>query len=131
MKIKLSLITLFSIITLLLAACGSAPVAANQPAGQQPAASTQSSGQQPASGNTVEVKIAGFAFSPAELPVKVGTTVKWTNEDSAPHTVAGSGWGSDTLNKGQSFSYTFTSAGTFAYQCGVHPNMKATVTVTQ
>ena len=71
------------------------------------------------------------------LEVAVGTTVTWVNQDPIPHTTtsgapgAQSGlWNSELLNEGQSFAFTFTEAGTFAYFCRVHPNaMRATVTV--
>lgn len=85
----------------------------------------------PTTGNTVTIQ--NFAFQPANLQVKVGTTVTWTNQDTAPHTVTfrDSGiTGSALLRKGQSFSYTFTTAGTFAYYCQVHPGMTAQVVVT-
>jgi plastocyanin len=36
---------------------------------------------------------------------------------------------SPLLNQGQSYSHTFTAAGTYKYTCNVHPNMVATVTV--
>jgi amicyanin len=79
-----------------------------------------------------QVHIANFAFTPANIQVPVGTTVTWTNLDSAPHTVTFKQGmkGSGVLEKGQSFSYTFTEAGTFQYDCAVHPYMTATVTVT-
>jgi hypothetical protein len=64
----------------------------------------------------------------------VGTKVTWTNEDTAPHTVTiQSGpvtFGSPTLQKGDSFTYTFTTAGTYTYYCAVHPTMTASVVVT-
>lgn len=78
------------------------------------------------------VTIKGFAFAPAALSVKVGTTVTWTNRDNAPHTVTfdvGNDSSGDLAN-GATYSETFTTAGTFAYHCAIHPNMKATVTVT-
>ena len=37
------------------------------------------------------VTIDNFTFSPAELTVKVGTTVTWTNHDDIPHTVVSPG----------------------------------------
>jgi amicyanin len=82
--------------------------------------------------NVTQVTIANFAYSPSNIQVSAGTTVTWTNQDSAPHTVTfkngmkDSGW----LRQGQSFSYTFTTPGTFDYYCAVHPNMVAHVTVT-
>ena len=78
------------------------------------------------------VTIRGFAFAPAELSVPVGQTVTWTNEDDASHTVTldTGGAASDTLGKGATYSQTFTTAGTFAYHCAIHPRMTATITVT-
>ncbi|MFD0632144.1 cupredoxin family copper-binding protein [Catenulispora yoronensis] len=80
------------------------------------------------------MNIAGFAFAPAALTVKVGTTVTWTNKDSDAHTVTSQGSGgplqSKALADGESFSYTFTTPGTYAYLCTIHPFMTATVTVT-
>ena len=87
----------------------------------------------PVAGNAV--LISGFAFAPAALTVKVGTTVTWTNKDGDAHTVTSQGSGgplaSKALNTGQSYSFTFTKAGTYSYLCTIHPFMTATVTVTQ
>ncbi|NUP48221.1 MAG: cupredoxin family copper-binding protein [Catenulispora sp.] len=86
----------------------------------------------PVAGNAVA--ISGFAFGPAALTVKVGTTVTWTNKDSDAHTVTSQGSGgplqSKALATGESYSYTFTAPGTYAYLCTIHPFMTATVTVT-
>ena len=75
----------------------------------------------------------GYAFSPSTLTVHVGDTVTWTNYDQAPHDVtttsAPVAVKSQTLFTGQSFSYTFTTAGTYSYYCSIHPDMRATVTV--
>jgi plastocyanin len=83
---------------------------------------------------TTQVRIVNFAFAPAHIQVRVGTKVAWTNTDAAPHTVTFMPMyrmnGSSMMQQGQSFSYTFTTPGTYAYYCAVHPNMTATVTVT-
>jgi len=85
-------------------------------------------------GTTKSVAIMNYAFSPATLTVNVGDTVVWTNMDTAPHTVTVSSgpvkFSSGNLSKGQTFSYTFTSAGTYSYYCAVHPDMVAKVIVT-
>jgi amicyanin len=84
--------------------------------------------------NAATVSIKNFAYAPATLNIKKGTKVTWTNGDTAPHTVtseSGDVLDSPTLSTGQSFSYTFTKAGTYAYYCTIHPNMKATVVVTE
>ena len=83
------------------------------------------------SSQTVSVDIASFAFSQTSLTVSPGTTVVWTNKDSAPHTVTSDSgaFDSGSLSQGQTFSKTFNDAGTFAYHCTFHGAMKATVTV--
>ena len=88
----------------------------------------------PASGATgAAVSISGYAFHPAALTVTAGTTVTWTNTDQAPHDVTTTSapvpiHGS-RMEKGQSWSYTFSTPGTYAYICSIHPDMKATVIV--
>ena len=78
------------------------------------------------------VSISNFAFSPATISVKVGTTVTWTNNDSAPHTITADDGSFDSgeIAQGKSYSHAFSSAGTFTYHCSVHPFMKASVVVT-
>ena len=86
----------------------------------------------PVTGNAVTIQ--NFAFAPANLQVKVGTTVTWTNNDTAPHTVTfrdGSLTSSSTLRQGDTYSYTFTKTGTFSYYCDFHPYMVGQVVVTQ
>jgi plastocyanin len=83
----------------------------------------------------VSVNIMNFKFDPTPLTIPVGTTVVWTNQDTAPHTATsdpGSAFVFDTgmMQKGQSGKITFTTVGTFTYHCTVHPNMHATVVVT-
>jgi plastocyanin len=83
---------------------------------------------------TNAVSISNFSFSPANITVKKGTTVTWTNNDSTTHTVTGDTNGgpkSGDLNPGKAYSFTFSAAGTFAYHCSIHPDMTGTVTVTE
>jgi plastocyanin len=80
----------------------------------------------------VTVKIDNFTFTPDKLTVKAGTTVKWTNVDDIPHTVASSTRGqfkSKALDTDDSFSFTFREPGTFDYFCSLHPHMTATIKV--
>lgn len=83
--------------------------------------------------STASVDIMGYKFSPANLTISVGDTVTWTNHDTAPHNVVISDgpvkFTSPTLNQGQTYTYTFTVAGTYNYYCSIHPDMKASVTV--
>jgi plastocyanin len=80
----------------------------------------------------VHVTIENFAFAPATIKVKAGTTVVWTNEDSVAHTVTPTRghWGSGNLDQGKSYAYTFKKPGTYTYYCAVHPSMTARVIVT-
>ena len=76
------------------------------------------------------VTIDNFTFGPPELTVKVGSTVNWTNHDDIPHTIVSAGkFRSKTLDTDDSFSFTFTTPGTYKYFCSLHPHMTATVVV--
>lgn len=86
-----------------------------------------------ASATSYRVAMQGYAFAPASLTVHVGDTVTWTNGDTAPHDVKTTSGPvaihSPMLNKGQSWTYTFTAAGSYGYYCTVHPDMTARITV--
>lgn len=81
-----------------------------------------------------KVEIEDHAFSPSPLTVKVGTTVRWKNEDDTDHTVTSSGSSvldSGTLDENETYSHTFTGTGTYNYFCEFHPEMKGKVIVTE
>jgi plastocyanin len=81
---------------------------------------------------SAKVTIQGFKFSPACISVATGTTVTFTNEDSVAHTATASssgGFDSGDLNKGQTYSHMFTTAGTYKYICDIHQYMQGTVIV--
>lgn len=79
------------------------------------------------------VDLTNYSFSPATLTVKVGDTVTWTNHDQAPHdattTSAPAPFKSPELSTGESWTYTFTTAGTYSYYCSIHPDMRAQIIV--
>ena len=76
------------------------------------------------------ITIDNFTFTPAELTVKVGTTVTWTNHDDIPHTIVSAGkFRSKALDTDNSFSFTFTAAGGYKYFCSLHPHMTGTIKV--
>ena len=122
-----------------LAACGSSGSGASTPSAvasqAAPSAAapsgSASAGASTEAGGANAVTIQNFAFGPATVSVPVGTTVTWTNADSATHTVTADdgSFDSSSLASGATFSQTFATAGTFAYHCKIHPNMKATVEV--
>src|SRR5579871_1832079 len=82
-----------------------------------------------------DVEVANFAFTPSTLTVKVGTTVTWHfNQPSAPHNVVSLStpqlFNSGTPKGTGTFSFTFTTPGTYPYLCQVHPTMRGTIVVT-
>jgi plastocyanin len=77
-----------------------------------------------------KVTIDNFTFSPAELTIKVGTTVTWKNQDDIPHTVVSAGkFRSKALDTDDSYSFTFTAAGDYTYFCSLHPHMTGKIKV--
>jgi amicyanin len=77
------------------------------------------------------VTVDNFTFTPPELTVAVGTTVKWLNHDDIPHNVVdkNKAFRSKVLDTDDSYSFTFASAGTFDYFCGLHPHMQGKIIV--
>ncbi len=77
------------------------------------------------------VTIDNFVFTPPELTVAVGTTVKWVNHDDIPHTVVdkNKAFRSKALDTDDAYSFTFASAGTYDYFCGLHPHMQGKIIV--
>jgi plastocyanin len=83
-------------------------------------------------GQASVVSIDNFTFTPAKLTVKAGTTITWTNQDDIPHGIAASDNAftrSKALDTNDSFSFTFTTPGTYQYFCYIHPHMVGTVVV--
>jgi len=84
---------------------------------------------------TPNVTIQAYAFIPQQITVKAGTKVTWTNTDTVGHTITETdgqpGPASGTLSKGQSYSFTYTTAGTYQYHCSIHSEMTGAVIVTQ
>jgi plastocyanin len=85
----------------------------------------------PNDGKTVEVGISNFTFTPPELTIAPGTTVKWVNHDDIPHLVAEKAlaFKSQALDTNDSFSFTFTKPGDVEYFCVLHPHMIGKITV--
>jgi plastocyanin len=100
----------------------------------------------PALAATIAVSIADKTFEPANVVIAAGDTVTWTVTKSInePHTVtSGESGGADVgkafdsgidnsaklKDNGGTFSFTFETAGTYAYFCQIHPDMQGSVTV--
>jgi len=78
------------------------------------------------------ITIGNFTFNPQRLTVKAGTTVTWTNKDDIPHGIASANntfTRSKALDTDDSFSFTFTTPGTYQYFCYLHPRMTGTIVV--
>lgn len=143
MKVSKVLVSIVLLFSLTLASCA-APVAQTQAPVMETSMSTETQEAPAASTETLvatddsasmsegaEVEIEDFAYVSAAITIKVGTTVTWTNKDSVRHTVSSDTglFESGLFGKGESFSHTFTEAGTFTYHCAPHPYMKGTVIV--
>ena len=126
---------------LVLGACSSsgatiAPSAAAPPAeaSSAPAPSAAGGGAacaQTAAAGTVAVAIKDFAFNPAAIQAKVGDTITFTNNDSAPHTATldDGSCSTGTISPSSSDGLTFSAAGTYPFHCKIHSGMKGTITV--
>jgi plastocyanin len=107
-----------------------------------------SSGSSNAHGERV-ISSKSLVFMPDVSTVEVGTKVIWRNDEPITHTVTSghvigvdkstglrSGQRPDGLfdatlkGNGDTFSYTFTKAGTYSYYCDIHFGMSAKIVVT-
>jgi plastocyanin len=77
------------------------------------------------------VTIKDFMFSPMSTTIKAGSTVTWKNLDDEPHTVVSDSglFRSAALDQNDTFQYTFSKPGVYKIFCGIHPNMRETITV--
>jgi len=78
-----------------------------------------------------QVVIKNFMFSPMAITVKAGTTVTWKNMDGEPHTVVNDAgiFRSAALDQNDTYQFKFDKPGVYKVFCGIHPYMKATITV--
>ena len=92
--------------------------------------SSDSSGSNSGTNNNTVI-MQNDSYSKTSLTVTKGTTVTWTNNDYATHTVTAddNSFTSGDIAKGQSFTKKFDAQGTFPYHCVYHSAMKATVIV--
>jgi len=87
--------------------------------------------------DTKSISMMNIAYNPDSLTIHIGDKVTWRNNETglyAPQHTATSDDGhtfdSGYLNPGQSFTFTFTKAGTYKFHCNVHPSqMNGTITV--
>ena len=82
-----------------------------------------------------EVSIKKFQFIPKEITVKVGTTIRWANDEKRQyHSVwfkqAGEA-ASDYFFPGETYEKNFNKVGTFPYTCEPHPKIVSVVHVVE
>ena len=90
-----------------------------------------SSGMSTPAVENITVRIDGMRFDPENITVKPGATVTWLHGSQMPHTVSSNADGlrSSTLYKGQQYSHTFNTTGSYSYFCELHPSMTGSVVV--
>jgi amicyanin len=86
----------------------------------------------------VALSMKNTAFSQPSITVKKGTKVTWTNEDTVRHNVVadtsqtgGLPTDNNLIGKGETYSFTFNTVGTFTYHCTPHPFMTGMVEVVE
>ncbi len=123
-RVALALLGLLAAL-LLVSACSSSG------GGKSSSSGGSSSGGGGSAASTNAVDVVNFSFDPKDITVKTGTKVTWTFKDSAAHNVAAkdNSFKSDDLKNGQTYSYTFNTAGKYDYYCTIHQYMTGTVTV--
>ncbi len=80
------------------------------------------------------VVISNFEYTPDNCQVAPGTTLTFVNEDTVQHTAtssAGAPASFDTgpIDRKDSATVTFDTAGVYPYYCTIHPDMLASITV--
>jgi len=78
---------------------------------------------------TVHVTIDKLAFQPAEIEVKAGETIEWTNRDPFAHTATVKGGWEVSIPPGKSATHVVTADDSVDYYCRFHPNMKGRIKV--
>ena len=120
-----------AILAIALSACSGSTSTPAPPGSAAPPPSAGSGESAVPAGGSTPATIVDFAFQPASITVRAGTTVTWTNTGGAPHTATADdgSFDSGSLSGGSTFSQPFTKAGTYAYHCAIHTSMKWTVVV--
>jgi plastocyanin len=136
---------IITVVAVVILAAGLSLPPAAQSTTSTSSSSTAASSSSQSSKAVTAVSIPSGAFNPSNPPgfapdaitIVIGTnnTVTWTNNDSAPHTVTSTGapssgsFDSGSIAPGQTWTHTFTTAGTYHYTCSYHSWMKGTIIV--
>jgi len=83
----------------------------------------------------VDVQISGYKYEPAEVHIKVGDSVRWTNrEKRTSHSIlfpSEGGLESERMFPDEHWARRFDKPGSYSYRCGPHPEMKGLIVVTE
>jgi plastocyanin len=127
---KKLLVLLIACFALTIAACGDD----DDDGGGSAATTTEQTNTTAPAGGATAVDIPDIKFDPADVTVKVGDTVTWTNSDDIQHTVTkikgpGAQFDSGNLDPGDTFEETFDKKGTIDYVCTIHAGQEGSITV--
>ncbi|MGE0281323.1 MAG: cupredoxin domain-containing protein [Rhizobiaceae bacterium] len=78
---------------------------------------------------TVHVTIDKLVFTPAEIEVKAGETIEWTNKDRIAHTATVKGGWEVMIPPGKVATRVAEAGDSVEYYCRLHPNMKGRIRV--
>ena len=75
-----------------------------------------------------------YTFTPASVTIAVGQSVCWQNTGNLVHNLSANGLADfnniySSLPGGQTFVYTYATAGSWSYYCRNHSTMRGTVIV--
>jgi plastocyanin len=90
----------------------------------------------PVQSGTVQIAYHEIAIAPDTVKVKVGSTIKWTNQDAVEHNVTSEGgpqkFASKDFGENGTFELKVTKPGVIHYECTIHPaSMNGTIEVVQ
>jgi plastocyanin len=78
---------------------------------------------------TIHVTIEKLAFQPAEIEVKAGETIEWTNADPFAHTATVKGGWEVMIPPGKKATHVVAAGDSVDYYCRFHPNMRGRIKV--
>ena len=121
-RLRGGLLAIVTAMTLLTAACGGDGYGSNGGPTGTPGGSTGSTSS--------SITVRNNSFDPSATTVAVGTTVNWSwAQGATDHNVTFADGQKSATQATGSYSRTFSSAGTFSYNCTIHPGMNGSVTV--
>jgi plastocyanin len=90
----------------------------------------------PVQSGTVQIAYHNIAINPDTVKVKVGSTIKWTNQDPVEHNVTSEGgpakFTSKNIGENGTYELKVTKPGVIHYECTIHPaSMNGTIEVVQ